>query len=293
MGGGAEKSGRRSPKPPGRGPPKGRGPPGAPPTGSQEELDAYLAWLCREGLRRCYPERGAAVEERLAKELAVIRDVGYAGYFLIVWDFIRYAREQGIPVGPGRGSAAGSVVAYLLGITDIDPLRYGLIFERFLNPARVSPPDIDEIPGEDVKLFQRAVRRAPLRQQRGVLGATPLLRPLLEASVAEPQAMPDGLIARYLAPFVGRDGVEQLHTIVRSIRAQDLHEEELRSIAAPTLIVAGERDRWLDLKTAERLAGTIPEARLARIPGVGRLIPEEAPDELTELILRFEEGRQA
>lgn len=155
----------------------------------------------------------------------------------------------------------------------------------------VSPPDIDDIPGEDVKLFQRAVRRAPLRQQRGVLGATPLLRPLLEASVAEPQAMPDGLIARYLAPFVGRDGVEQLHTIVRSIRGQDLHEEELRSIAAPTLIVAGERDRWLDLKTAERLAGTIPEARLARIPGAGRLIPEEAPEELTELILRFEEGR--
>lgn len=155
----------------------------------------------------------------------------------------------------------------------------------------VSPPDIDDIPGEDVKLFQRSVRRAPIRQQRGVLGATPLLRPLLEASVAEPQAMPEGLIARYLAPFVGRDGVEQLHTIVRAIRAQDLHEEELRGIGAPTLIVAGERDRWLDLKTAERLAGIIPEARLARIPGAGRLIPEEAPEELTELILRFDEGR--
>ena len=155
----------------------------------------------------------------------------------------------------------------------------------------VSPPDIDDVPGDDVKLFQRSVRRAPLRQQRGLLGATPLLRPLLEASVAEPQAMPDGLVARYLAPFVGRDGVEHLHTIVRSIRAQDLHEDELRSIAAPTLIVAGERDRWLDLKTAERLAGIIPEARLVRIPGVGRLIPEEAPEELTELILRFDEGR--
>jgi DNA polymerase III subunit alpha len=118
--------------------------PGNPAPGSQAELDAYLEWLCREsGLRRCYPQGGAAVEERLAKELTVIRDVGYAGYFLIVWDFIRYAREQGIPVGPGRGSAAGSLVAYLLGITDIDPLRYHLIFERFLNPARVSPPDID------------------------------------------------------------------------------------------------------------------------------------------------------
>jgi pimeloyl-ACP methyl ester carboxylesterase len=155
----------------------------------------------------------------------------------------------------------------------------------------VSPPDVDEIPGEDVKLFQRSVRRAPIRQQRGVMGASPLLRPLLEANVAEPQAMPEGLVARYLAPFVGRDGVDQLHTIMRSIRAQDLHEEELRAIAAPTLIVAGERDRWLDAKTAERLAGTIPDARLARVAGAGRLIPEEAPDELTELILRFEEGR--
>jgi pimeloyl-ACP methyl ester carboxylesterase len=114
---------------------------------------------------------------------------------------------------------------------------------------------------------------------------------LLEAGVAKPQAMPDGLVARYLAPFVGRDGVEQLHTIVRSIRAHDLHEDELRTIAAPTLIVAGERDRWLDVRTAERLAGTIPDARLARIPGAGRLIPEEAPDELSELILRFDEGR--
>jgi pimeloyl-ACP methyl ester carboxylesterase len=155
----------------------------------------------------------------------------------------------------------------------------------------VSPPDIDDIPGEDVKLFQRSVRRAPIRQQRGLLGATPLLRPLLEASVAEPQAMPDGLVARYLAPFVGRDGVEQLHTIVRSIRAQDLHVEELRTIAAPTLIIAGERDRWLDLKTAEHLAGIIPESRVTRVPGAGRLIPEEAPDELAELILRFDEGR--
>jgi DNA polymerase-3 subunit alpha len=83
------------------------------------------------------------VAARLAHELSVIRQVGYAEYFLIVWDFIRYARERGIPVGPGRGSAAGSLVSYLLGITRLDPVRYGLIFERFLNPARISPPDID------------------------------------------------------------------------------------------------------------------------------------------------------
>ncbi len=85
----------------------------------------------------------SAYEERLDKEIGVIRRVGFAGYFLIVWDFIRYAREQGIPVGPGRGSAAGSLVAYALRITDLDPIEHGLIFERFLNEERISPPDID------------------------------------------------------------------------------------------------------------------------------------------------------
>ena len=85
----------------------------------------------------------ADYEARLEKEIGVIRRVGFSGYFLIVWDFIRYAREAGIPVGPGRGSAAGSLVAYALGITDVDPLEYGLFFERFLNPERISLPDID------------------------------------------------------------------------------------------------------------------------------------------------------
>ena len=82
-------------------------------------------------------------EERLAYEIAMIKKMGYPGYFLIVWDFIRYAREHGIPVGPGRGSAAGSLVAWCLRITDVDPLHYDLLFERFLNPERVSLPDID------------------------------------------------------------------------------------------------------------------------------------------------------
>ena len=83
------------------------------------------------------------MRERLDYELGVIKDMGYVDYFLIVWDFIRYARDHGIMVGPGRGSAAGSVVAYTLGITSIDPMRYNLLFERFLNPERVSMPDID------------------------------------------------------------------------------------------------------------------------------------------------------
>ncbi len=103
----------------------------------------YLKYLCEKGMKERYPEGGEGLDERLSYELGVIREMGYVDYFLIVWDYINYAREHDIPVGPGRGSAAGSIVSYCLRITDIDPIRYGLLFERFLNPERVSMPDID------------------------------------------------------------------------------------------------------------------------------------------------------
>jgi len=105
--------------------------------------DGYLEQLCRDKLGARYGENTLEATARLEYELAVIYKMGYSGYFLIVWDFINYARTQDIPVGPGRGSAAGSIVAYLLHITNIDPLKYDLLFERFLNPERVSMPDID------------------------------------------------------------------------------------------------------------------------------------------------------
>lgn len=110
--------------------------------------DGYTAWeylnkLCFEGLQERYQPVRPELKERLEYELGVIRKMGYVDYFLIVWDFIRYARENDIMVGPGRGSAAGSLVAYTLGITKLDPIRYNLLFERFLNPERVSMPDID------------------------------------------------------------------------------------------------------------------------------------------------------
>jgi DNA polymerase-3 subunit alpha len=109
-----------------------------------ESLDSYLVKLCEEGINRRFPEViPAAARERLDYELSVLRQMGFAGYFLIVQDFITWARQHGIPVGPGRGSAAGSLVSYVLGITDLNPLKYGLIFERFLNPERISMPDID------------------------------------------------------------------------------------------------------------------------------------------------------
>ena len=110
----------------------------------------YLNKLCSDGLAERYGDEhapagstGQTLRERLDYELNVIRTMGYVDYFLIVWDFINYAKEHGIPVGPGRGSAAGSIVAYCLKITNIDPIRYQLLFERFLNPERVSMPDID------------------------------------------------------------------------------------------------------------------------------------------------------
>jgi len=104
---------------------------------------AYLTKLCYENFSNRYPNAAPEVKTRLDYELTVIKKTGFASYFLIVWDLIKYARDNGIPVGPGRGSAAGSVVSYLLRITDIDPLKYNLLFERFLNPARISMPDID------------------------------------------------------------------------------------------------------------------------------------------------------
>ena len=120
-----------------------------PPDGFTREQ--YLRHLCEQGLRARYDiewkkpkdPREKSIIDRVEFELKIMEKTGFVSYFLIVWDFVHFARSSGIPVGPGRGSAAGSVVAYLLKITDIDPLRYNLLFERFLNPERISPPDID------------------------------------------------------------------------------------------------------------------------------------------------------
>ncbi len=108
-----------------------------------EEPTGLFRRLCIEGCKERYSDLSDIVRQRLETEMQVIESMGFVSYFLIVWDFIRFARESGIPVGPGRGSAAGSLVAYSLGITDVDPLRYDLLFERFLNAERISLPDID------------------------------------------------------------------------------------------------------------------------------------------------------
>lgn len=112
-----------------------------PPGGISKEK--YLRKLCEDAISTRYGQTSDEIEKRLNHELQIIEKMGFVAYFLIVWDFINFAKEKGIPVGPGRGSAAGSLVSYLLGITDLDPLKYGLLFERFLNPDRAGMPDID------------------------------------------------------------------------------------------------------------------------------------------------------
>ena len=119
-------------------------------------IDTYFEYVARQGFREAARAAGEDArakgtlrqhleeyQERLDREIRLIQQMKFSGYFLIVWDFIRHAKSKGIPVGPGRGSAAGSLVGYCMGITDVDPLQYGLLFERFLNPDRVSMPDID------------------------------------------------------------------------------------------------------------------------------------------------------
>lgn len=110
---------------------------------ANEDAFEYLKKQCLIGFKKRYGDNNPKLLERLNYELSTIKNMGYVDYFLIVWDFIRYAKENGIMVGPGRGSAAGSIVSYCLGITNVDPIRYNLIFERFLNPERISMPDID------------------------------------------------------------------------------------------------------------------------------------------------------
>ena len=158
---------------------------------------------------------------------------------------------------------------------------------RVARLAMINPVALDEIPGGDVRAVQRGTARFALRVGRGVLGAAPLLAPVLEKSVADARSMPPRLIARYLAPFVGSDGVSHLLTLARSVRQEDLEGLDPGKIHVPTLIVWGEEDRWVDSGFGERLQATIAGSTLVRLPGVGRLVPEEASDSLSRLLLEF------
>jgi pimeloyl-ACP methyl ester carboxylesterase len=156
--------------------------------------------------------------------------------------------------------------------------------ERVERLVLVNTPAFDLVPGREIRLLQAKTARFAIRISRSVLGVAPLLTPLLRESVGDPAAMPDRLVARYLAPYVGRDGVRHLLTLARSLRTIDMEELELDAVTAATLVVWGDRDRMLERGEAERLRRAIPAARLERLPEAGRLVPEEAPDELTTLL---------
>ena len=165
--------------------------------------------------------------------------------------------------------------------------------ERVDRLILINPVAFDELPAGDVRAMQRNTARVALTATRGVLGAAPLLSPLLTASVADPAHMPSRLVARYLAPYVGKDGVSHLLVLGRSIRADDVEDLDLDRVAAPTLIVWGDLDAWAEPSLPDRLATAIRHSRLVRFPTSARLVPEEEPDRLAELIIEFTEPASA
>jgi pimeloyl-ACP methyl ester carboxylesterase len=176
------------------------------------------------------------------------------------------------------GVDAGGGVALRLAATRPERVR-GLVL--------VNAVAFDALPGRDVRTLQRNTLRSAFRITRGMFGAAPLLRPLLTRSVADAEHMPERLVARYLAPYVGGDGVSHLLALARALRSTDLEELDLATVAAPALVVWGEADPWLPTDLPDRLVAALPRARLVRLTGVGRLVPEEAPEELVRLILDF------
>jgi pimeloyl-ACP methyl ester carboxylesterase len=159
--------------------------------------------------------------------------------------------------------------------------------ERVERLFLVNPIALDEIPAEDVTTMQRNTARFAFRVSKGILGVAPILGDLLRRSVADESHMPDKLVARYLAPYVGEEGLNHLLLLARSIEAEDMEDADLSALKQPTQIVWGDQDPWVTPKFADRLADTIPGSRLVHLPGVGRLVPEEAPETLVSILLEF------
>jgi pimeloyl-ACP methyl ester carboxylesterase len=160
--------------------------------------------------------------------------------------------------------------------------------ERVEKLVLINTPAFDELPAKDITQLQRNTAKFAVRTTRGILGAAPLLEAVLKASVADPDKhMPAKLIARYLAPFVGKDGTNHLLTLANSISAEDMEDVELRDIHVPTLILWGEEDTFVDAKVGDRLTNALPDGRLVRMPGIARLLPEENPEYLIELLMDF------
>lgn len=159
--------------------------------------------------------------------------------------------------------------------------------ERVEKLVLLNPIALDEIPAEDIKSMQRTTARLAFRVGRGILGVAPVLGELLRKGVADEAHMPDRLIARYLAPYVGEEGLEHLLLLARSVDDEDMKDAELGALPHPTLVIWGDRDAWVGPKFADRLIDVIPGSRLVRLPGAGRLVPEEAPETVSALLLEF------
>lgn len=151
----------------------------------------------------------------------------------------------------------------------------------------VNPVASDAMPPEDVKSLQRNTARFAFRVSSGVLGAAPLLRDLLQKSVSDPSKMPEPLVARFLAPYVGRHGLDQLLKTARFVDREDVDEINLRALPHPTLVIRGEKDPWVGPEVSEQLNNTIGGSRLVRIASASRLVPEDTPEVFTNLLLDF------
>ena len=159
--------------------------------------------------------------------------------------------------------------------------------ERVERLLLINPIALDEIPAGDITELQRNTARFAFRASRGILGAAPILGEVLRRSVANDANMPDKLVARYLAPYVGEEGLNHLLLLARAIDDEDMEDAELGSLPQPALILWGDQDPWVGPRFPDRLADAIPGCRLVRLPGVGRLVPEEVPDTVVSVLLEF------
>jgi pimeloyl-ACP methyl ester carboxylesterase len=159
--------------------------------------------------------------------------------------------------------------------------------ERVARLVLINPVAHNDLPAGDIRAMQRNTARFALSVSRGLFAAAPLLTPILTGSVADPAQMPATLVGRYLAPFVGQEGVSHLLALARAIKDTNLEDLELAQVRAHTLVIRGELDQWVDPSVAQRLAQEIADCRVVSLPQSARLIPEEVPDELAELVSSF------
>ncbi len=251
--------------------------------------DGFLDSLCRQGLSERYPTVTREIKDRLEKELKIIRKMRFASYFLIVYDLVTFARKQGIPVGPGRGSAGGSLVAYVLGITNIDPIKHNLFFERFLNPERPDLPDIDldfcqsgrfEVLSYLIEKYgSNNVAQIGIFSTMGARGAIRDVGKALDI----PNRVSD-LVARNLPRFSGKGGLDHALATLPEFKKIPINEEPFRLLIEKARTIEG-RVRHTSTHAAgvvisqESLSKLVP---LQLAPG-GEIVTQYGPESLEAL----------